>query len=803
MRKKRNILIRMFVATGHGLRFAWIHRRDWVKPLLYTLVVTATVAAVFVIAGPHRFRYWTDGLVVRRAATEAAPRFILWEEPVLVQGALNEEAGAIEPTLSGDGQTMVFARSRPGRDADLYMARRSNGGWGEATPLSSLNTEADELGPQLTHDGRYLYFYSNRPGGRGGYDIWVAKWDSAKWTGTVNLGENVNSAFNDCDPALTPRADRLYFVSDRPMPAKRRRSEAAEAARRTARCYDIFVCAAKLKEKEAPGQILPVTPRFWLAERLPIVSSPDNERHVTLAPRGDLLYFSSDRDGGYGAYDLYRARLIQGRLMPPVNLGAQVNTAAAERDPALYMEGFGLLFRSDRHTEQGRGPFLYRTVSREVVMRTDLTLLHELLGPLLLLAAALGAILYLLRLLFNAELRKERSLMHKCFLASLLLHLLLILLLGFWMISSKIQEVMEGRPMEIAVNINALARESVALAIREQVAALPKVKEARPMKQQIERLTIPAMRPVEETTAPPAPDQAVETYAIRVEEVMQEAVARDELPTLERIVKLAALPAEAPSVVMEMLQSPAEQGPDRRRPISKQKPSLKPLEQEPEQVKREHVPKRVSLAKLATPGPLQDQPLEFTHQPHLTAATNALADIAEQDNVAALEGEFPVSEAQSFARIGPSRKEFGESSGTLVLPIAVVMETRPNRKPRKPDASLGPISRDKTVATMSSLPLSHSSHALHDSGLAVAEPTLPRGVALAPAQPRVSQARARSLGRVGDAITGRIPLLTIPAEEELEVPYKTFGVRQFDCRLQPRPAAQARVRSPGTAELAK
>ena len=80
--------------------------------------------------------------------------------------------------------------------------------------------------------------------------------------------------------------------------------------------------------------------------------------------------------------------------------------------------------------------------------------------------------------------------------------------------------------MEITVNVNALARESVALAIREQVAALPKLEEARPVKQEVERLVIPDVKPVAQATAPPAPQPNVETFAVEVEALLQEAVFR-------------------------------------------------------------------------------------------------------------------------------------------------------------------------------------------------------------------------------------------------------------------------------------
>ncbi len=80
-----------------------------------------------------------------------------------------------------------------------------------------------------------------------------------------------------------------------------------------------------------------------------------NEFDPMLSPDGRWLYFYSNRRGGHGGDDLYRAPvLVDGGFGKPVNLGAGVNTAGDEWAPMPGPDGDSLLFASDGHGGQGR-----------------------------------------------------------------------------------------------------------------------------------------------------------------------------------------------------------------------------------------------------------------------------------------------------------------------------------------------------------------------------------------------------------------------------------------------------------------
>jgi hypothetical protein len=82
------------------------------------------------------------------------------------------------PTVRGDGREMLFFSTRPGGSggADLWTSTRRSvhDPWSPPVNLASLNSTAAEQQPSLSGDGRTLVFASGRSGGFGGTDIYVS-----------------------------------------------------------------------------------------------------------------------------------------------------------------------------------------------------------------------------------------------------------------------------------------------------------------------------------------------------------------------------------------------------------------------------------------------------------------------------------------------------------------------------------------------------------------------------------------------------------------------------------------------------
>jgi hypothetical protein len=112
---------------------------------------------------------------------------------------------------------------------------------------------------------------------------------------------------------------------------------------------------------------LPEMPNYYPAARFyRAINSPDsNETDPAVSPHGDYLYFASDRKGGFGGFDIYRARIATRIPAASENLGPEINGSGDEAGPDVWMEGFGLLFSKAVGT--GNGAFdLYGSMSRRV-----------------------------------------------------------------------------------------------------------------------------------------------------------------------------------------------------------------------------------------------------------------------------------------------------------------------------------------------------------------------------------------------------------------------------------------------------
>lgn len=121
-----------------------------------------------------------------------------WQKPINLGPNINTKSWETQPTLSADGNMLIFTSTRPGGQgkADLWMSRRdASGRWLPAENLgATINTEDDENSPFLHPDGRTLYFSSKGHPGLGGFDLFKSELQGdATWGKPVNLGYPINT----------------------------------------------------------------------------------------------------------------------------------------------------------------------------------------------------------------------------------------------------------------------------------------------------------------------------------------------------------------------------------------------------------------------------------------------------------------------------------------------------------------------------------------------------------------------------------------------------------------------------------
>jgi len=144
----------------------------------------------------------------------------LWSEPVLMGSDINTKAWETHGALTADGNTFYFVSDRKegsvgGRD--IYrVVRLPNGDWSKAQNIGNVvNTKYDEDGPFIHPNGRTLYFSSMGHNSMGGFDIFYTELnDDGTWTLPKNLGSPLNTTDDDVFFITTADGRRGYFSSD-------------------------------------------------------------------------------------------------------------------------------------------------------------------------------------------------------------------------------------------------------------------------------------------------------------------------------------------------------------------------------------------------------------------------------------------------------------------------------------------------------------------------------------------------------------------------------------------------------------
>ena len=399
------------------------------------VIVLALVAALVLVVTNRVLPYladravYTDGEATYQLGRGEGIRYAIWDRPLRLAGEANSPGRESRPAISPDGRLLVFAVGEPGLNVELYAADLVDGVPVDPRPLSRLNSGGDDLAPAF--GGGALYFASNREGGEGGFDLYAATWDGFEFGPPAPVGGGLNSSADELDPAPlgTPGLARrnghfgwseaLAFASNR-----------AEGGRGD---HDLYL--ALPGGAEGRIDVLP----------FPGVNSPFDEREPDFTADGSALYFASDRGTGDEptGFDLFRSVRQGGEWLPPAPLDG-LNSEFDERGPAASADGFELYFSREGASFEpldlapelaasGEGVAELEPLPADPgeLFRARSTELFRLpSAPRGWLDLLLIAALLLLALLAWLSQRWEQlDILYKCFLVSLLLHLLLLWLL--------------------------------------------------------------------------------------------------------------------------------------------------------------------------------------------------------------------------------------------------------------------------------------------------------------------------------------------------------------------------------------
>lgn len=246
------------------------------------------------------------------------------------------------PCITADDQTLLYTRlindqqAYGGVQEDFYVSSKQNGEWVMSQNLGTpINSHYNEGAPSISADGQTLIFtacalpdgdYGNNRRGKGSCDLFYTYRLGVRWTKPVNLGGPINSFHWESQPSFSADGQTMYFVR-----GIRKQGTVTGTG-------DIYV--SRLSPEG-----------YWTTpEKLgQNINTPGHEASVLIHPDGQTLYFSSDGHVGMGGLDIYVSRMDEnGEWGKPVNLGYPINTWSDENSLLVSANGEIAFFASDR-----------------------------------------------------------------------------------------------------------------------------------------------------------------------------------------------------------------------------------------------------------------------------------------------------------------------------------------------------------------------------------------------------------------------------------------------------------------------
>lgn len=202
---------------------------------------------------------------------------------------------------------------------------------------SSINSKDQEYSPAFAIDEKTIYItkrMGNLSDNRPNEDLYFAELNDESWDKVKDIGPPINTIENEGAFSISSDGNYIFFTSCSRNGGK-------------GQC-DIWLTSKKNNRWDEPKNLQsPINTKYW--ESQPSISSD-----------GRMLYFSSDRPGGYGGTDIWVSEFSISGWSAPKNLGPTVNTSMDEQFPFIHSDNRTLYFSSNGHPGLGKSD-LYLT----------------------------------------------------------------------------------------------------------------------------------------------------------------------------------------------------------------------------------------------------------------------------------------------------------------------------------------------------------------------------------------------------------------------------------------------------------
>lgn len=231
---------------------------------------------------------------------------------------------------------------------------------------TSVNSDAEEVMPLLTNDGKTLYyvraFHPDNSGGENtGHDIWTSNLNvsDSSWSAATNLAQ-LNNEFSNGVAGISTNGQTFYLMNyyeegSETLPGLSKVTKTGDTwstpervvvpgLTPSTRLYGFYVSPDErtiifsMETESSIGKedLYVSTYDDLIGWTNPIhmgsqINSEEFEISPFLSPDGTKLYFSSDKDGGFGDADIYVSERIGSgwtNWSTPENLGSRINSGS-------------------------------------------------------------------------------------------------------------------------------------------------------------------------------------------------------------------------------------------------------------------------------------------------------------------------------------------------------------------------------------------------------------------------------------------------------------------------------------------
>jgi len=227
------------------------------------------------------------------------------------------------------------------KSIDRYIEMCISGKWLVTNPINvkienlskNVNSPYPDYAPVISADETVLIFTSRRPNTTGGQkdekgyyneDIYISTKEDGQWSEPKNIGSVINTNGHDASIGLSPDGQELLIYKHDGG-------------------GDIFYSKLQGDNWSAPMKIPGA-----------VNNSKTWEPSASISADEKILFFSSDRQGGYGGRDIYVTKKLPNEEWAlPKNLGPKINTPYDDDAPFIHADGKTLYFSSKGHNSMG------------------------------------------------------------------------------------------------------------------------------------------------------------------------------------------------------------------------------------------------------------------------------------------------------------------------------------------------------------------------------------------------------------------------------------------------------------------